>query len=281
MGKIRVKTVGADEEKLSGAKSASGGKKHKEKKDHKTHLPGMGGGERVVMVGPTEEELEKLDKDKEAAPEEKLSETKSASGGKKRTDKKKERSKKYTSKIVSLDRNKSYPLKEALELLSKFEKAGFDETVELHINTIDGSVSGRMMLPHGTGKKARVAIASDELIEQLEKGTIDFDVLIAHPSMMPKLAKVAKFLGPRGLMPNPKSGTITDKPEEAMKKFEEGQINFKTEKSPIVHLSVGKLSFGPDKLSENIEAAIEAINKAKIRNAILKSTMSPGIKLLI
>ncbi|MEK9178586.1 MAG: 50S ribosomal protein L1, partial [Patescibacteria group bacterium] len=158
---------------------------------------------------------------------------------------------------------------------------GFDETVELHINTIDGSVSGRMMLPHGTGKKARVAIASDELIEQLEKGTIDFDVLIAHPSMMPKLAKVAKFLGPRGLMPNPKSGTITDKPEEAMKKFEEGQINFKTEKSPIVHLSVGKLSFGPDKLSENIEAAIEAINKAKIRNAILKSTMSPGIKLLI
>ena len=195
--------------------------------------------------------------------------------------KKKERSKKYTSKIVSLDRNKSYPLKEALELLSKFEKAGFDETVELHINTIDGSVSGRMMLPHGTGKKARVAIASDELIEQLEKGTIDFDVLIAHPSMMPKLAKVAKFLGPRGLMPNPKSGTITDKPEEAMKKFEEGQINFKTEKSPIVHLSVGKLSFGPDKLSENIEAAIEAINKAKIRNAILKSTMSPGIKLLI
>ena len=284
MGKIRVKTIGLEEEKLSGAKSASGGKKEKQEKDKKTHLPGMGGGERVVMVGPTEEELEKLEETKKQTPEiteGKLSGAKSASGGSKKASKKKERSKKYTAKIVTLDKNKQYSLKEALGILSKFEKAGFDETVELHINTLDGSVSGRMSLPHGTGKKTKVANATDELIAEIEKGKIDFDVLVATPQMMPKLAKVAKVLGPRGLMPIPKAGTITDKPEDVIKKFEAGQINFKTEKAPIVHLSVGKLSFGPEKLSENIETAIDAINRSKIRNVTLKSTMSPGIKIQV
>ncbi|KKR15651.1 MAG: 50S ribosomal protein L1 [Candidatus Levybacteria bacterium GW2011_GWA1_39_32] len=100
--------------------------------------------------------------------------------------------------------------------------------------------------------------------------------------MMPKLAHVAKVLGPRGLMPNPKAGTITDKPEEIIKKFEGGQINFRSEtKAPIVHLMVGKISLGPDKLSENINTAIKAVNKSKIRNVTLKSTMSPGIKIVV
>ena len=139
-----------------------------------------------------------------------------------------------------------------------------------------------MTLPHGTGKKTRVVEATDELIAEIEKGKISFDILVAKPEMMPKLARVAKVLGPRGLMPNPKAGTITDKPEEIIKKFEGGQINFRSEtKAPIVHLTVGRISMGPDKLSENINTAIKAVNKSKIRNVTLKSTMSPGIKIVV
>ncbi|KKS00967.1 MAG: 50S ribosomal protein L1 [Candidatus Levybacteria bacterium GW2011_GWB1_41_21] len=274
MGKIRVKTIGegAEEPKK---------KVKKEKGSEKTHLPGMGGGERVVMVGPTEEELAKIDLPPEEAKEGEEKEKSKQTGGKsKKASKKKERSKKYTAKIVKLDKNKQYSLKEALGILSKFEKAGFDETVELHINTLEGSVSGNMTLPHGT--KTRVVEATDELIAEIEKGKISFDILVAKPEMMPKLAHVAKVLGPRGLMPNPKAGTITDKPEEIIKKFEGGQINFRSEtKAPIVHLMVGKISLGPDKLSENINTAIKAVNKSKIRNVTLKSTMSPGIKIVV
>src|SRR3989344_8342030 len=273
MGKIRVKTIG---EEAEGPKK----KEKKEKGGRNTHLPGMGGGERVVMVNPTEEELEKIES-KEVSPAE--SEGKPKEGKKtKSTSKKKQRSKKYTAKIVSVDKNKLYDLKEALELLAKFEKAGFDESVELHINTLESGVSGKMSLPHGSGKKTKVTLATDEVLAEIEKGKINFDVLIATPQMMPKLGKVAKILGPRGLMPNPKAGTITDKPEEVIKKFEAGQINFRSEtKAPIVHLVVGKLSFGPEKLSENIGTAIDAINRSKIRNVTLKSTMSPGIKIVI
>ena len=160
--------------------------------------------------------------------------------------------------------------------------AKFDETVELHVNTIATGISGNITLPHGAGKKTRVAIATDALIAEIEKGKIDFDVLLSAPEMMPKLAKVAKILGPRGLMPNPKNGTISPKPEELAKKFEEGLMNFKTEaKAPIIHMVVGKMSFGPEKLSENIASAIDAIKKANIINVTLKSSMSPGIKLKV
>jgi large subunit ribosomal protein L1 len=117
-------------------------------------------------------------------------------------------------------------------------------------------------------------------VKKIETGTIDFDVLLATPDAMPKLARVARILGPRGLMPNPKSGTVTTKPEEVAKKFQGGQINFKTEaKFPILHMIVGKLSFGEAKLSENIKTAIAAVETRNIRNVTIKSTMSPGMKL--
>ena len=147
---------------------------------------------------------------------------------------------------------------------------------------ISTGISGQITLPHGTGKQTRVAIADEKLIAEIEKGIINFDVLVAEPQMMAKLAKVAKILGPRGLMPNPKNGTITPKPEEVAKKYAGGQINFKTEaKAPIMHLTVGKISFGASKLTDNIEALIAAIKKANIVNATLKSTMSPGLKIKI
>lgn len=191
-------------------------------------------------------------------------------------------SRNYQKLLALVDRTKTYALNEALELLEKLQRKSFDETVELHINTLTAGLSGNITLPHGTGKKTKVAIASDSLISEIEKGIISFDILVAAPEMMAKLARVAKILGPKGLMPNPKNGTISEKPQDLVKKYEGGQINFKTEaKSPIMHLTVGKMSFGKEKLTENIEGLISAIKKSNIVDATLKSTMSPGIKIKI
>lgn len=275
MGKIRVRTLGDEEQEQAEKNEVK--KKHEAKKTVKA--PGMKGGERVVAVGPTEEELEALEKQEEK-PQEAPKEEKEKE--KKVREQKEFHSKKYQTLLTQVDRTKTYTIKEALELLAKLQRKSFDETVELHINALSGGISGQITLPHGTGKKTKVAIADEKLIAEIEKGIISFDVLIAEPSMMVKLAKVAKILGPRGLMPNPKNGTITPKPEEVAKKFEGGQINFKTEaKAPILHLTVGKMSFGPEKLTENIEAFITAIKKPNIGSATLKSTMSPGLKIQI
>lgn len=279
MGKIRVKTLGIEEQEKEQKKEA---KKRQEKKKL-VKVPGLKGGERVVAIGPSEEELAT------SATTEEIS-VKPVVAKKSVVAKKRTRSKKYQTIASLVDKNKVYPLNQALELLPKLKLSTFDETVELHINTLENGISGSLTLPHGTGKKTRVAIADpttasgqvelDELLKKIEKGIVDFDILIAVPDAMPKLAKVAKFLGPRGLMPSPKNGTITNKPQEAAKKYEGGQITFKTEpKIPIIHLSVGKLSFGEKKLAENIKALLLAIQVGRIKKAVLKSTMSPGIKL--
>jgi large subunit ribosomal protein L1 len=203
-------------------------------------------------------------------------------------EKKKTMSVSYQKAASLLDKNKKYKLVDALPLLEKMKRAKFDETVELHINTNEKGISGNFTLPHGTGKQMRVVIANatadpkqvDDLIKSIEAGKIDFDVLVATPDTMPKLAKVARVLGPKGLMPNPKNGTVTPKPEEVAKKFAGGQINFKTEaKFPVMHLAVGKISFGDKKLTENIATAIQAVKTKNIKNITLKSTMSPAIKL--
>jgi len=271
MGKIRIKAFG-DEEAEQKQKEEE--KKRKEAKKM-TKAPGMKGGERVVSVGPSEEELAAL----EVKTEEVVEAPKEVQH-KKEKEQKAFHSQKYQALSDQFDKAKIYPVKEALELLEKLQRKSFDETVELHLNTTATGVSGQITLPHGTGKTTRVAIADDKLIAEVEKGVINFDVLVAEPMMMAKLAKVAKVLGPRGLMPNPKNGTITPKPEEVAKKYAGGQINFKTEaKAPIIHLTVGKMSFGPEKLTENIEALIAAVKKANIVNATLKSTMSPGLKI--
>jgi large subunit ribosomal protein L1 len=274
MGKIRVKTFGNEESEQKQREEEA--KRKESKKTAKA--PGMKGGERVVSVGPSEEELEALEVTQIKAEETPKEEVKH----KKVKEQKAFHSEKYEKLLEEVDRTKDYALAEALELLGNLQRKSFDETVELHINTISTGISGNVTLPHGTGKITRVAIADDKLIAEVEKGVINFDVLVAEPAMMPKLAKVAKVLGPRGLMPNPKNGTITPKPEEVAKKYEDGQMNFKTEaKAPIIHLTVGKISFGSAKLSENIESLITAIKKANIVDVTLKSTMSPGLKIKI
>ena len=286
MGKIRVKTFGSPEEEAQDKKKSQDKREARlQKAEHRDggqakkmgKAPGGKGGERVVSLGVSEEEIVKeLESSQtETTPEEKKTKSK-----KEKFAKKKIRSKRYQASAINLDKSKAYSLKEALELLSKFQKTKFDETVELHLNTTKGGISGNITLPHGSGKTTRVAVASDETIAEIEAGKINFDILVAEPSMMPKLAKVAKVLGPRGLMPNPKNGTITAKPEEVVKKFEAGQMSFKTEaKAPLIHMIVGKFSFGEQKLADNIKSAIGAIKAENIAQITLKSTMSPGIKI--
>ncbi|MCL5433136.1 MAG: hypothetical protein M1524_03430 [Patescibacteria group bacterium] len=247
MGKIRIKTLGdeqAEKEQKNELK-----KKREQKKLAKA--PGLKGGERITEVGPSIEELEKVETTdvKAEQPQKKTEEKKSGKAGPKKKKgkfaKQQTRSDKYKKAVVLVEKDKLYPLSQALELLPKIQMAKFDETVELHINLNEGGISGSVNLPHGSGKKIRVVIADDKIISDVEKGKIDFDILLAKPDMMPKLAKVARFLGPKGLMPNPKNGTITQNPEEAAKKYQGGHMNFKSEaKAPIVHMIVGKMSFG-------------------------------------
>jgi large subunit ribosomal protein L1 len=280
MGKIRVKTLGDEEAE----------KKQKEELKRKKEAKIAEGKAEASAKAAAPEKQEKVSKEapveeaKANAPEEKTAEAPKAKTKKEKFQKKEKayHSVKYFSLSEQVDRKKTYSLLEALGLLEKLQRSKFDETVELHLNTVSTGISGNVTLPHGTGKKTRVAVASDAIIAEVEKGIINFDVLVADPSMMPKLAKIARVLGPRGLMPNPKNGTITSKPEEVVKKYEGGQISFKTEaKAPIMHLTVGKVSFGPKKLEENIDTMIKAIKKANIANATLKSTMSPGIKVQV
>ncbi len=263
MGKVKVATIGDETQEL----------KQKEKKAQKRE----GKKARIEAVAPIVEEAKVSPVEQvKAEPKKVVKKTKAG----KVTVSKTKRSAKYLSARLVVDKTKTYKLTEALEILPKIHLASFDETVELHINTTEIGVSATLTLPHGTGKQMKIAIASDAVIAEIEKGKINFDILVAEPAMMPKLAKVAKILGPKGLMPNPKNGTISQNPEEVVKKFAGGQLTLKTEnKIPIIHASVGKLSFGIEKLTANIKALLEGLNSDKIKSVTLKSTMSPGIKL--
>ncbi len=217
--------------------------------------------------------------------------------------------KKHRAAAQKIDKNKVYSLEEAVKLMKENKIAKFDESVEVHIKTNvdpkkgEQQVRGTVALPHGTGKTKRVAVITstsekeakeagadivggEELIEKFAK-KIDFDVLVATPEMMPKLAKVAKILGPKGLMPNPKTETVTTKIKEAVEALKKGRAAFKNDDSANIHQAVGKVSFEDAKLIENIKVFIEAIEKAKpaafkgrlITNITVCSTMGNGIKI--
>ncbi|RJP45770.1 MAG: 50S ribosomal protein L1 [Armatimonadetes bacterium] len=271
MGKIRVKTLG--DEQAEQKQKEQKRKERQEKKRIKT--PEVKGGEKPAVAEITEKSPETQKIDASVAP------TVSEKPKKKEKFlKSKIKGKRYQENLKSTNKNSTYDLPKAVEILKNFKKSKFNETVELHINMREKGVSGQVDLPHGTGKQRRIKVADDTLIAQIEKGKIDFDVLVAAPQMMSKLARVAKILGPRGLMPNPKTGTISPEPEKVVEKLSKGQVSYKTEsQAPIIHLSVGKVSFENKQLEENIKAVISSIGSSKITNATLKSTMSPGIKL--
>ena len=281
MGKIRIKTFG--DETTEEAEKQKADVKRAEKLNREKS-------EDEVSEQPESPQQPQPTQPAQTEPEASSKKQEAAKPRKSKFIKQKSRSSKYKTAVMEIEKNKTYSIQEGIELLKKMQnlprltasQGGFDETVELHINTIEAGISGQVKLPHGTGKEIRIAIATDELLNKIEAGKLDFDILIAEPSMMPKLAKVAKVLGPRGLMPNPKNGTISTDPQEAMKKFQGGQIHFKTEsKIPLIHLSVGKTSFEDKQLAENIKTIITAIKKDRIRSVTLKSTMSPGIRLQV
>lgn len=220
-------------------------------------------------------------------------------------------SKKYAVAIKKIEDGKIYSTTEAFKLLPEVAFANFDETVDVAFKLgvdpkhADQMVRGALVLPHGTGKTARVAVlakgdkareaeangadfvGADDLIEKISGGWLDFDKMIATPDMMVALSKVAKILGPRGLMPNPKLGTVTVNVVQALKEQKLGKIEYRTEKTGIIHAVIGKKSFGPQKLKENFAVLASAIIKAKpptskgtyIQGLTLSTTMSPGIKM--
>ncbi len=220
------------------------------------------------------------------------------------------RSKRYNESRQLFDRTRLYPINEALEIIKKMPSTKFDETLELHIRMgIDPSksdqlVRGTISLPHGTGKDVRVVVfaagekaeeakeagadfvGSADLVERVEKGWTDFDIAIATPDMMRDIGKLGRVLGPRGLMPSPKSGTVTADIEEAVKAFKAGRVEFKNDKTGNVHIPIGKRSFPEEQLRENLESALLQIFKMKpasskgrfFQRVFIATTMSPGIR---
>jgi large subunit ribosomal protein L1 len=205
---------------------------------------------------------------------------------KKKTIKKKSRilGKKHVQANKKLKEFKSLvmPHQEAVRMLKQAAYASFDESFELHINVTEVGIKGEVVLPHSNGKTVRVKIADEDLLMKLDKGIVDFDVLVTSPSMMSKLTKYAKLLGPKGLMPNPKAGTIGPNPEELVTKFTGNNLRYKTEpKSPIIHLVVGKKSTPDADLCANVKAILSTLNPQVVKSVHLCTSMSPSLQIVL
>ena len=205
----------------------------------------------------------------------------------------KPRSKKYQELVKDLDKLKNYALSEAIELTKKGSYSKFEGTLEAHINTISTNIRGLVSLPFASGKKLTILafgkdadksgadiIGTEEIIENINKGKLGFDLVVTTPEWMPKLAKVARILGPRGLMPNPKNGTITEDLKKAVEGFQGGKTEYKTEaKSPVIHIALGKLDQPTKELSANIKTLLQVLGKSRVKKVTLSPTMGPSVKL--
>ncbi|MBO8169377.1 MAG: 50S ribosomal protein L1 [Thermoanaerobacteraceae bacterium] len=220
------------------------------------------------------------------------------------------RGKKYLEAVKKVDRSKLYDPEEAIKLVKETAPANFDETVEVAVKLgvdprhADQQVRGTVVLPHGTGKTQRVLVfakgekakeaeevgadyvGAEELAEKIQGGWLDFDVAIATPDMMSVVGKLGRILGPRGMMPNPKAGTVTNDIKRAVEEVKAGKIEYRVDKAGIIHAPIGKVSFDDEKLQENFKTLIDALVKARpaaakgqyMRSITLSSTMGPGIK---
>lgn len=222
------------------------------------------------------------------------------------------RGKRYTDSLKLIDRTKLYDPKEAIELVKQTAKAKFDETVEASIRLgvnprhADQQVRGAVVLPHGTGRTVKVLVfakgdkakeaeqagadyvGAEELVQKIqEENWLDFDVCVATPDMMALVGRLGRILGPKGLMPNPKSGTVTMDVAKAVQDIKAGKVEYRVDRAGIIHVPIGKASFETEKLNENLSVIMDAIIKAKpaaakgtyLRSIVLSSTMGPGIKI--
>ena len=221
-------------------------------------------------------------------------------------------SKRYKESVKQVEQDKLYQLKEAIILLKKLPKPKFDGSVDLHFNLSvdtkksDQMVRGTVVLPHGTGKKVRVAVfckgeherqareakadyvGGIELIDKVGAGFLDFDCAIATPEMMKDLSKLGKVLGPRGLMPSPKTGTVTNDISKAIEDVRKGKVEFRVDKQGGMHLSVGKISFNEDQLNDNASKVIEAVNESRpasvkgkfVKSLSITTSMNPGLRIV-
>lgn len=219
-------------------------------------------------------------------------------------------SKKYVESAKLIDKSKLYDANEAMELVCKTATAKFDETIEIHVRLgvdsrhADQQVRGAIVLPNGTGKAVRTLVfargakadaakeagadyvGAEEFVAQIQGGWFDFDVVIATPDMMGVIGRLGKVLGPKGLMPNPKAGTVTPDPAKAVHEAKAGKIEYRLDKTNIIHCPIGKASFGAEKLGQNFNALMTAIIKAKpaaakgqyIKSCVVAATMGPGVK---
>ena len=204
-----------------------------------------------------------------------------AKQAKKAAKKSRTRGKKYQEKRALVDKTKEYNALEAVELLKKMSFSKFVGTVEAHLEVKETGVSATLTFPHSTGKSVRAEIVSDELLEKISKGIIEFDVLIARPEDMKNIAKFARVLGPKGLMPNPKNGTVTPTPEKRKIELEAGAVTLKTEKkAPLVHTVIGKLSMTEKELADNIQALLTAFENKAVKLYIAAS-MSPSVRVIV
>ncbi|WP_420264394.1 50S ribosomal protein L1 [Candidatus Magnetominusculus dajiuhuensis] len=219
--------------------------------------------------------------------------------------------KKYDEAVKKIDRLKEYSVEEAIALLKEISFVKFDQSLDIALNLgvdprkSDQMVRGFVVLPHGTGKTVRVLVfakgekekeardagadfvGAEDMIEKIQKGWLDFDKAVATPDLMGAVGKLGKLLGPRGLMPNPKTGTVTFDITRAVKEIKAGKVDYRVEKGGIVHMPVGKLSFKPESIADNVKTALDSIIKAKpstsrgryLRRLVISSTMGPGLKI--
>lgn len=284
MGKTRTALIG--ETQTATGPEGLKARREKKKKEHKRSLkkerglaspkamptarvrvPGLKGGERVVAI-TTELPLEEEKQEPKAK--------------KIRVHK---RGKKYLANLAKIDPTKYYNIPEAIELVRQTSFSRFDGKLELHaVLAKKGSASWRIetVLPHPElSTTKRVEIASEETLKKLEKGVIDFDVLLSTLDFMPRLVPFAKLLGPRGLMPNPKNGTIVENPAAALERFSTKLVLQTERDAPLLHLVVGKLSSPTDQLAENLESIVQVIGRQNIKKLVVKATMGPGVKLAV
>jgi len=222
------------------------------------------------------------------------------------------RGKKYKDSVKLIDKSAAYDVTEAMALVCKTASAKFDETVELHVKLgvdsrhADQQVRGAIVLPHGTGRTQRVLVFAKgdkaeaaraagadyvgemDMVEKIQKENwFDFDVVVASPDMMGTVGRLGKLLGPKGLMPSPKAGTVTPDVAKAVQEVKAGKVEYRLDKTNIIHCPIGKVSFGPEKLTENLQTLMGAIIKAKpaaakgtyVKSCVAASTMGPGVKL--